>query len=52
MFFGNGGLNMGVGYERLTDVCMHYVPFFDLKDAILDMIFTTNNIMIYKKKIP
>lgn len=29
---------------------MHYVPFFDLKDAILDMILTVHNALIYKEK--
>ncbi len=32
------------------DSHVYYVPFFDLKDAILGMIFTIHNILIYRTK--
>ncbi|CDH00570.1 hypothetical protein XBFM1_1720003 [Xenorhabdus bovienii str. feltiae Moldova] len=36
--------------NRLVDVRVYYVSFFDLKDAILAMIFTVHNVLIYRTK--
>lgn len=31
-------------------MCTMYVPFFDLKVAISDIIFTAHNLLIYQKR--
>jgi hypothetical protein len=36
--------------NRLTHTHVYYVPFFDLKVAISDIIFTAHNLLIYQKR--
>lgn len=36
--------------NRLTHEHVYYVPFFDLRVAILDRIFTAHNLLIYQKR--
>ncbi|CBJ90688.1 hypothetical protein XNC1_2634 [Xenorhabdus nematophila ATCC 19061] len=37
--------------NRLVDVRVYYVSFFDLKDAILAMIFTVHNVITFRTVI-
>jgi len=36
--------------NRLTHTHVYYVPFFDLKVTIFDIIFIVHNLLIYQKR--
>nr|CDS57687.1 conserved hypothetical protein [Serratia symbiotica] len=37
--------------NRLTEIRVHYLPFYDLKDAILSLFLTVLSVLIYRTKI-